>query len=148
MHRELIWIYSWISPTIRMKIKAICKKNFLSFVKKRPSLLLECFWLLYILTSVWVLGTPNTSQNMLLSCFWHKKAGKKEDNWGKIWQKCVFSVCTKTLAEAFIPWKKNPKRDLNHRLQSPFYLNLNDAFTDQATTAGIMCHYLTTNELI
>ena len=29
-----------------------------------------------------------------------------------------------------------PKRDSNQCLQSPFYLNLNDAFTDQATTVG------------
>ena len=32
---------------------------------------------------------------------------------------------------------QGPKRDLNHRLHCPFYLNLNDAYTLQATTAGL-----------
>ena len=45
--------------------------------------------LLYILTSIWVLCTPNTDWNVLFYICQIKKC-KKEQKEGKIWQKMSF----------------------------------------------------------
>ena len=46
---------------------------------------------LYILTSLWVLRTPNTGRNMLFQHFSAKKA-KKEEHWGKYSKNGALSV--------------------------------------------------------
>ena len=66
---------------------------------------------MYILTSVWVLGTVYAGQNLHFQCFLCMKSvkRKKDKIWCKIMQKNVFLVWTKMLVECFIHRKKHKK---------------------------------------
>ena len=64
---------------------------------------------LYILTSVWVLCTPNTGKNLLFM-FFAQKTLKKEEEATKLGQnlaKKVFLGFNLTLIEGFVPRKKH-----------------------------------------
>ena len=47
-------------------------------IREAPTIEIRKQCLMYILTSVWVLCTPNTGQNILFQCLLCKKAEKKK----------------------------------------------------------------------
>ena len=66
--------------------------------KKRTTLVKGVTWLLYILTSVWVLHTPNAGKNMHFNFF------KPQKGWKCIFQ-TAFGVCsTQMLVKIYNTW--------------------------------------------
>ena len=111
----LLNLYLWKQRKYKHIFILLKFVKFHIFGKKGPifgGVLLDCWVIrsllkvqilvMYISTSVWVLCTPNTGQNMLFQWSLCRKA----KNWSKIWQKSAYWVCIQTLAEGFIS-KKN-----------------------------------------
>ena len=122
--------------TIKIQVRT-CSKLVVFF---KP--LVPC--LLYILTSVWVLRTPNAGWNLHFQHFCAKKLKKykKSNKFNAKFRKKFFFICTKTLVECFIPRSSRFSQTMfNIHFLSPSICLFHSVFPSQLRTYSTLFFY-------
>ena len=106
--------FSWVNTW--------CKTCFRKFGEQKKKYII---WMLFILTSIWVLRAPNTGWNKLFQCFLYKKLKKEEKarNCKQNLAKKVFWSLYQNVGQGFIDRIKHVfryKKDINIAILDTF----------------------------